>query len=861
MKFWPLFSLLLLIQQPILLGQGLAGFADLERKGDDALAAGLWEVAELHFRQRLADPALTTDAKSQVAIRLAESLIRSGNAKEALELLGQSFVAKNPATPFWMAQAMTAENRFSNAVGIFQTLLADPKAPHRTEAGFTQASLQLALGQADAALETLAQLIPDADATTVVKIRLYQVEILLDLKRPEDARQAMPDLESVASTDRPLAAFLDAQLLLAEDLPADAEIGFQELVNHPQGQSLTRFHSAAIGLADAIALQGDAPKAAMTLLTFLQDNPDSPVLEPIFKRILEWLPPKPAPTEPILESLTRWIVEPAIPAILPIDTAQSDAIAAWPAHTADSELTELSAFALYTRAVGVHRTGVPETPAASGKLINNPRALMTRLLLDYPGHMLASRALYKLARWALDEGNVDQAFSILSTLRDTAKSPVLKGEAAFLEARTACLNGDPKKAIQLFDEAAKNLAAPEAKLARLQSAIARLRGGDLNGTTLIQQSGATTDPALAADLELERALATTPPAATRAAIEEFLTRFPDHPRAAEARFAAAEAALASPAPDLQFVRDQLDALTAIPESAAPRVALARLRVADLSKDSAAAIAAAQAIMDTYPADPAAAEAALTLGRNLFQTGSYNTALLALKKLADTETNPARAQVAWLLAARSAALGGTPQSKEEALGLFDKAIESKGSLAAIATLEKAEHIIDLYRLAEASDFLDKWIKTLPEDDPLRLPAGLLLGEALYAEGSGNPASMAAALAVYDTLLAHAKNQPALLNRLQYLRGMTLQQMPDPKDPSKKRETQAFEAFYSVLETTDPPAEWKYFELCGDKALTILEKAKRWQAAVNLARKIASFNGPGAKDAAARASKIQLEQMMW
>ncbi len=861
MKFWPLFPLLLLIQQPILLGQESAGFAALERKGDDALAAGLWEIAELHFRHRLADPALTADAKSQMAIRLAESLIRAGNTKEAQELLGQSFVAKNPETPFWTAQALAAENRFSEAIGIFQSIVAEPKAQHRTEAGLTQASLQLALGQADAALETLADLIQDADPAAVVKIRLYQVEILLDLNRPADARQAMPDLVSVATADRPLAAFLEAQLLLAEDLPADAEIRFQELISHPQDQSLIRFHSAAIGLADAVARQGDVQKAAMSLLNFLQKYPDSPVLEPIFKRILEWLPSKPAPTDPILENLTRWIVEPAIPAILPIDTTRSDAIAAWPAHTADSERTELSAFALYTRAVGVHRSGAPDTLAVSGKLINNPRGLMNRLLLDYPDHMLAGRALYQLARWALDEGDVNQAFSLLDTLRDTSKSPVMQGEAAFLEARTACLNGDPKKAIQLFDEAAKNLAAPEAKLARLQSAIARLRSGDLNGTTLIQQSGAAADPALTADLELEVALATTPPAATRAAIEEFLTRFPDHPRAAEARFAAAEAALASPSPDLQFVRDQLDALTAIPESAAPRVALARLRVADLSKDSAAAIAAAQAIMDTYPADPAAAEAALTLGRNLFQTGSYNDALIALKKLADSDTNPARAQVAWLLAARSAALGGTPQSKEEAIGLFDKAIASEGPLSAIATLEKAEHLIDLYRLAEASDFLGKWIKTLPEDDPLRLPAGLLLGEALYAEGSGNPASMAAALAVYDTLLAHAKNQPALLNRLQYLRGMTLEQMPDPKDPSKKRETQAFEAFYSVLETTDPPAEWKYFELCGFKALAILEKAKRWQAAVNVARKIASFNGPGAAEAAARASDIQLEQMMW
>ena len=82
----------------------------------------------------------------------------------------------------------------------------------------------------------------------------------------------------------------------------------------------------------------------------------------------------------------------------------------------------------------------------------------------------------------------------------------------------------------------------------------------------------------------------------------------------------------------------------------------------VSNDPAAAIAAAQAIIDRYPADPAAAEAALTLGRNLFQSGSYNPARLVLEKLAASETNPARAQVAWLLAARSAALGGTPNPR-------------------------------------------------------------------------------------------------------------------------------------------------------------------------------------------------------
>lgn len=859
MKLWPLFPLFLLAQQPSLLGQGLAA---LTRQGDEALSHGLWEVAELHFRECLADPSLTGEAKSTIVVRLAESLIRAGNPTEALELLGQAVVAKNPETPFWKAQALAGQNHFSEAAGMFSELLANPGSPHRTETGFTLASLQLALGQADAALDSLATILPEADAATQAEIQLYRVEILLDLKRAADARQAMPSAQAIAVADRPLAAFLEAQLLLHEGRPADAEAGFQALVNHPQGQSLTRHHLAAIGLADAIAAQGNPDAAAKSLLAFLEEHTDSPVLDAIFQRLLQWLPKKPAATDPILERVGQWITPPVLPVIGPIATTPTDtgsaAAGAWPTDTAPDELTDLLAFSIYTRAVGLHRMATPESRAEA-------KLLLHRLRVENPGHPAASRALYQLARWLLDAGSTDQAFAILDTFRDTAKSPALQGEAAFLKARVACQNGDSKQAIQLFDEAAIALTGDQARAAKLQAAITRLRSGDLRGTTFIQQQGGPPDTALEADLELERALSSTPASAARSALEEFLTRFPDHARAPEARLAALEAALASVPPDLAFAKAQSEILTAAAEKSvalpAPRLALARLHLSDLSNDSAAAIAAAQSIIDTYPAEPAAEEAALTLGRNLFQTGSYNPARLVLEKLAAAAPNPARAQAAWLLAARSAALGGTPQSKEEALILFDKAIETQGPVSSIAALEKARHLIDIYRLAEASAFLAKWTKSLPADDPLHLPAGLLLGEALYAQGSGNPASLVEALAVYDKLLAHAKTHPALFNRLQYLRGTTLEQLPDEKDPAKKREKQAFQAYHSVLETTMPPAEWEYFERCGFRALALLEKAGRWPVAITVAKKIASFKGPRAEEAATRASQLQLKHMIW
>ncbi len=855
MKLWPIFSLLLLAQQ-CLPGQGVAAESERERRGEAALADGLWEIAEQHFRECLADAGLTPAAKSQIAVRLAESLIRAGNSAEALELLAQSFAVKNPEAPFWKAHALASQHHFTEAATLFSAILADPTSPHRIETGMTLASLQLALDHPEAALETLATLIPDASEAAAVKIRLYQVEILLDLKRTVAARQALPVTDVISASDRPLLAFLEAQLLVSEGDPVAAETSFRELVNHPQGQSLRHHHSAAIGLADALLAQKKPDEAAKSLLEFIQESPTSPLLEAMFSRILQCLPEKPTTTDPILERLALWIPSPTLATMSHLASPSTDSnstVAAWPTDAPASDLAERVAVSLYTRAVGLHRIGTDETTAEA-------RHLLHRLRLENPDSLLASRALYQSARWLLDAGSVEQAFSILNTLRDISKSPELKGEAAFVEARAAYLNGDPQKAIQLFDEAALTLTAPEARSAKLLAAVARLRNGDARGVALIQNQGTPQDKELEADLDLERALATTPPSESRPLLESFLAHFPDHPRAAEARMAVAEAALAGPTPDLVLAASQLPALSSAPENFAFRIALIRLRIADLSKDTAATLTEAQSIIDTYPGDPAA-EAALTLGRTLFQTGSYKDARLVLEKLAATDPLPARAQAAWLLAARSAALSGTPQSRVQATTLFEKAAEIKGPLTAIAMLEEAGHLIDMYRLPEASTFLKKWTKALPENDPLQLPAGLLLGEALYAQGSGNLASLVEALEVYDKLVSQAKNQPALLNRLQYLRGTTLEQLPDPKDAAKKRGKEALQAYHSVLETTTPPAEWEYFERCGFSALALLEKASRWQAAVTVAEKIAAFKGPRSQEAAARASKIKLERMIW
>lgn len=852
MKLWSLIPVLLLASQPLLPARIDPA---MEMKGRDALANGLFEIAERRFRSCFEDPAITAEEKPRIALQLAEAMIRSGKSSEALDLLSLSLLQGIPETTFWKAQALASAGRFIEAATHFAEYLESSPPPlHREEAGFSLASIHLALRQPDAALETLGALAKNAPTTTLTRVNLMRLGVMLDQNRPADARKLLPPDDLLTSSElRTHADFLEAHILLAEKRFPEAASAFQALLSQPQGQSVSRYHAAAIGLADALDAKGARPDAVKSLITFLLEHPDSPRIDAMFQRLLQWLPESPSPTDPLMEQLALWITPPEAPVLgaitpTPPDAKSAAASVCWPTEVKTSELL---AYSLFTRAVALGNQGAPANRAEA-------RSLLNRLRLDYSLHPLAARAIHTSARWFLDEGRIDQAFAMLDTLRESAGAPAIKGEAAFAEARAAYQQGNPDLAAKLFEEAASILPTPAAEAASLNAGIASL---NTNPTSRVVQP---TNPALANDLALERALSTSDPVASRSALVAFLNEQPTHPRSPEARLAAAEAALAAPTPDFDFARAQLDELeNTSPAGIAPsRIALARLRIADLSHAPSATVALATSFLETWPTDPFAADVSLTLGRNLFESGDYNPSRLVLEKLAAQESRPARAQAAWLLAARAAALVGTLSSKEEALILFDKAISLEGPLRSIARLEKADHLIkNLYRFKDAADFLRSWFSSMPGDDPLRLPAGLQLGQALYAQGGSDVKSMEEALAVYDQLIPHSEKYPALIHRLHYLRGMVLEQLPDPSNPGHKRDAEALDTYYSVLETTNPPAEWEYFENCGFKALSLKEKAADWKAAVAVAEKIASFKGPRAEEAATRAEQLRLKHMIW
>ena len=819
---------------------------------------GLWDVAILRLERAADLPATDPAEHSEILILLAEGLVRANDPAKAFAILEKTGVREHPDAPFWMGQALAGLGRYSAAVDVLVPIATDPSQHFREDAGLTAASLQLSLGQPEAALETLALLAEPAGTSTAARSKLQRIEILLDQGQAVKARELFTTLAGLPETLKPYASFLDGQLMLAEDRHGEAEAIFTTLLATPGSQTLPRYNLAAIGKADALAGLGNTTEATDSLLAFIQSNPETPLLEPMFERIIEWLPEEILTTEtPTLQRLSEWLPKAPPASIEYLYADVSYAAIEW--APSNRETTDLAIFSLYARAMGLHRIDTAEAKRKA-------ELLLQRIRMIAPMHFLTPRSLMTLARWKMDQGKPAQAFDILDTLRLTAKSPLIKGEAAFLDARIAFERGDTTLASTLFDEAATMLGDSNGESAAYNSALARL-SADPTASILIQNENPETTAKLTADLELEKALLAETPGKAKTALDAFLTANPDHPRAAEARLAIAEAALKITPPDLSLARAQIDTLRAngqtLSTDTTPRLLLAELRLLDLSGEKEKTVEQAKFIVENYPETPTASEASLIMGTSLFQSGNYNEARLVLEKLDTTEPGTQRTQAALLLAARSAALGATAQSREEALAIFDKTIAIDGPLRSLARLEKARLNIDLNRLPVAIASLREAYTTAPPDDPSRLPTGLMLAEAIYARGETVPGSLEEALKVYDELLGLTASNPAQYFRLQYLRGLTLEKLPDTEDPTKTRQDEALSAYYSVLDRPSypPPPEWEWFERSGFRALALLESTNDWLAAISIAGKIASFNGPRAEEAATRARQLKLKHRIW
>lgn len=822
--------------------------------GRQALANGLWEVAAAHFERALESESTSKGEKPELRVRLAESVLRGGEADRAILILKDLPSEGHPEASFWQAQALAQKGHYLEAIELLDARIEDTNLPYHSESILSSANLRCTFGQEDLALRLLESIKIEPESPETVLAVLRRIEILLERGHAESARALFPDLERVPSSLLVPAKLLEGRLFLLEARFTEATSRFRALLGDNRTTSSQLYELAALGLTDSLISDQKPQEASTFLVQFIQNNPEAKHLPAFFRRLIPLLPPRQSSDDPSWQPIATWAGEPSVPATGFVATRDTDASGALPMETTPPNHEELTFQSLFTLYLGWQNSTLPQA-------IKRRRYYANRLLTEAPTHQLTQRLLLELATKSGEDGNPGQALEWVDTIRPMAQAEHFKGKSHFLKGRLLWEQGRMKSAGESFLMAARVLDQANSTDALFNASLIQL----------IQHQQDPEDPSapppslpapIVPDLAIETALATADPEEKRALLEKFLIKHPDHERMPEARLAAADTALAIYPPDLGFANAQIETINSLPKHQQPpadEIQLRTIRILDQQGDSEAVISLATEALKKGPDGPNSSELMFLLGRNLYQTGNYNDARLALQRLTSLDENPQQTQACWLLSARAAALVATQQSKLEAVELFEKAINIDGPLSSVARLEKARLLIDLNKAKDAEALLKAWFESLPPDHPALLPAGFQLAEAIRSNGT--PEAFESAMTIYDKLLEVASDTPSAYHRLQYLRGLTFEQMGDPETGVGKRVRRAFVAYYSVLETDTPPTEWYYFELCGFKALSMLIESGRWPAAITCARRIASFNGPRAKEAEEIASQLQLKHMIW
>jgi len=249
---------------------------------------------------------------------------------------------------------------------------------------------------------------------------------------------------------------------------------------------------------------------------------------------------------------------------------------------------------------------------------------------------------------------------------------------------------------------------------------------------------------------------------------------------------------------------------------------------------------------------------LKQGEALYHNEDFNESRRIFQEISSKYPKSPITPYADFYAAMAARLGGTSQSREECIEMFQKIIDSDHPLSAEARIQQCRVLIDLRRYDEATKSLTPLKKS--KQASIRRDAGILLADCFHRQGATDETKYQEAIHIYNSLLEE-KNLPRAWNhRIHFLRGQTYESM--------KLRGQALDSYLDVIlrsgaqqPNANQNKEWLWFYRCGFKALAMLEADQRWEAAVKLARRIASFKGPRAEEAAKRAINLAKTHMIW
>ena len=791
------------------------------RQAVQALKDKLPEVAVARLKKLLASGAVKGAAAGPAKLLLAEALVRTGKADEALAAASAPETRELPEAAFWRGAALAQLQRYAEAEQELAALPAELR--FATEAAFSRASALHALGQTDAALALLRPLAGSKDADTALRAALWSAEIMLAAARP--AAEILPLLPAqVAGRYAPQFRYLSARLGLAGDAKS-AAAQFAGLSEGGRGIPPALTHAAALGRARALQQLGQKAEALGVL-----------------EKLIGQTPPPPSPVLlAAFDAFERLNIPPA---------AEADNFLAIWAKSENDDLRTLARLAAAGALEAANRA--PDALAAC-------QALAT----DAAQSPLLPWVLLREARLSLAAGNRAAVAAVTARMAPLTAPPAVKAWAAWLKGSAAFDAQQFAAAAKEFMQAGKDAPAAASKAAAaFNAALAELQSGvpdPESPLAFLDTIGGAPAHVAGAEFHLERALymAAAGMTGARDGLDAFIAALPEHPRKFQALTALAELSLQADPPAPDDIKARLAAADAAAKDPAERETAAWLKVLaaekfaapdDYANEAAAFIAAA-------PQSSRRAPLRMRLGEMYFRRQNFAAARQQFEQLAKDEPQHPLAEAALFWAAKSALQTLGPASSDEAIALWEQVYKRGGPFKLEARLQVALLKQRRNDPAGALQLLNGIMDSKPAPDAAtRRQVLCARGEIMVAQ-STSAESLATGLAAFDQVASDPAMPAPWKHEALVRKGVVLEQI--------KRPDEALEAWHAVL--TDPPTAAEtddyWFHRAGEKVLRLLEARGKYEAAVTIAEKLAAAPGPRGEAAAALVNQLALKYGIW
>ena len=264
----------------------VASFVLADAKKEIAEAArpmseGIPEVAVLRL-QKLIGTLRGADA-AEAKKKLAEALVQSGRAADALSVLEDKALRDSATGKFLRAQALTQLRRNEEALPFFQSVAADSNAEEHVAAAFGMADTLRELGRTEEAIRGYASV--ENDARFGVTARLREAELFINTGDVAKAKESLDATQPKATADKREKRLLRARVELSSGHAVKAIELLDSLARKPQGATHETMIATLFAMADA-HLQMKTPESGDDYLEdFIDRHPKDPALALVFAKL------------------------------------------------------------------------------------------------------------------------------------------------------------------------------------------------------------------------------------------------------------------------------------------------------------------------------------------------------------------------------------------------------------------------------------------------------------------------------------------------------------------------------------------------------------------------------------------------